>query len=215
MRKLIYLSLMVLAVTFVSCSDDDGDTLYQSYGVVKEDINSTNKFYVRTDKGHVLIPTTSILKVEDIGKRVWMAFTTDDDVNADTIRTKVYDFLRITQVNIQTGGLDTLSNDRVKPEKYWVAQNYLTMHIPTYASSEYDLEKHKWYMYSGMDIVNDTLNMELRYDNNRDNPYRIFNKVIAVPLNGINPEKEIVIAVKYKYEDSTDKTIYLEYKPEE
>jgi hypothetical protein len=211
MKKIFYLLAMALVA---SCSLDDKDdtVLYQSYGVVKEDVNTSGKLYIKSDEGKTIIPSTSLLLNGDREKRVWIMFSTEDDVKGDTIRANVYDFLRITVADFKTAN-DESTSDNVLLTNIWVAQNYLTMIMSVTANSESSLENHKYTIYSDKEVVNDTVRMEFKYDRNNDGNSMNLNNVVALQLDDkIQMESDsVVLAIKYRVNAAAKET-FVTYK---
>jgi hypothetical protein len=195
MKKILWL----LAVIFtVSCSEDgNNEPVYQTYGVVREDTNTSGKLYIRSDKGKIIVPASSLLSIDDRNSRVWMLFHTDDDVNnSDTIKANIHEFLRITEIDFNAETVST-SND-VFLKEIWVAQDYLTLIMNVSALNEDSLEKHKYTMYSDWETVNDTVYMEFKYDRNNDSGNVQFNKIVALRLDDkITNSESVVLAIKY------------------
>jgi hypothetical protein len=208
--------LCLFAILAVSCSiDNENETFYQTYGVVKEDVNTNGKLYVRSDDGKVVIPAiSSILSNDDRDKRVWMTFSTSDDVKSDTIKANVYDFLRITEIEFSTEN-EGSGSDNVDLREIWLAQDYLTMVMKVRAGSENSLKNHQYFMYSNTENVNDTVRMEFKYDRKNDAGSSEFNKILALKLNDIiSPAQgsdSVVIAIKY-HTDAVSKERFLTYK---
>jgi hypothetical protein len=207
--------LCLFAIFAVSCSiDNENETLYETFGVVKEDVNTNGKLYVRSDNGKVIIPASSMLTNDDRDQRVWMSFFTGDDVKSDTVKANVYEFLTITQVTFKGENDDLVSSD-VDLKDIWLAQDYLTMIMKVKAGSKSSLENHRYIMYSSTENVNDTVRMEFKYDRNSDAGNSEFNKVVALKLDGIiSPAQgsdSVVMAIKYRTNTGT-KEQYLTYK---
>jgi len=215
MKKVFWL---VAAFLLTSCMDDDrnNEVLYTSYGVVKEDTLSSGKVYVRSDKGAKISPTLpNLLSVNDKDKRVWLLFSTDANVTSDTIKAKVYNLLKVTEMELKKE-YDDVKSDAVNPD-VWVAQNYLTMTFKAFAGSESSLKDHKYTMYSDLEIRNDTLQMEFKYDDNNDSRYQTFNKVVTLKLDSIidkNTADSVVLAIRYLNHSNSEKTVYTKYKYE-
>jgi hypothetical protein len=213
MKKILWLLTTALVA---SCSLDDkgnDNIMYQSYGVVKEDANTSGKLYVRSDEGKTIIPSLSnLLSNDDREGRVWMVFSTDDDVNGDTVRANVYDFLRITIMDFKTEN-DKSTSDEVFLQNIWVAQNYLTMIMSVTANSEISLKNHKYTIYSDKEVVNDTVRMEFKYDRNNDANNLNINKIIALKLDDkIHLESDsVVLAIKYRLNAAVKET-FVTYK---
>jgi hypothetical protein len=200
MRKFYWL---LTTIFIVSCSADKDNqaALYQSYGVIKEDANTSGKLYVRSDNGKAIVPTLSnILSNEDKDSRVWMLFDTNDDVNSDTVKANIHELLKITQIIFRSQSDESVS-DNVYLQDIWVAQGYLTLIMNVAASSENSLGKHKYTMYSDMEIVNDTISMEFKYDRDNDGDNLKFTKIVTLKLDDrINPDHDsnsIVLAIRY------------------
>jgi hypothetical protein len=199
--KKFFLILTIIIVA--SCSLDEGsnEEFYQSYGVIKEDANTSGKLYVRSDSGKVIIPSISnFLSNDDRDSRVWMQFSTGDDVkNSDTIKANVYQFLIITQMNVKTQNDESVS-DQVYLQEMWIAQDYLNLIMDVAASSENSLKSHKYTMYYDKEIVGDTVYMEFKYDRNYDATTSKFTKIVALKLDDkidavSNP---VVLSIKYR-----------------
>jgi hypothetical protein len=206
---------LLAAALIASCSFDDNENvlMYQSYGVVKEDANTSGKLYVRSDEGKTIIPSlSSLLLNDDRESRVWMMFSTDDDVSADTIRANVYDLLKLTSVDFKTEN-DESTSDEVFLQNIWVAQNYLTIVMDVTANSEISLKSHKYTIYSDKEIVNDTVRMEFKYDRNNDLNSLKFNKMVAMRLDDkIRLESDsVVLAIKYRVSTAVKET-FVTYK---
>ena len=196
--------LILATITVASCNLDDSDseTSYQAYGVIKEDSPTSGKLYVRSDNGKAILPSQSnLLSNEDRDSRVWMTFSTADNVNLDTIRANVYDFLIITQMDFKTQNDESIS-DNVYLQEMWVAQDYLTLIMNVTASSEISLKNHKYTMFldeeqiTGTEEVNDTVRLEFKYDRNNDTNSQSFTKIVTLKLNDkINAK---ILTVKYR-----------------
>jgi hypothetical protein len=208
--------LWLFAVLAASCStNNENDVLYQSYGVVKEDANTSGKLYIRSDEGNIIIPTlSSLISNEDRDKRVWMMFFTSDNVQSDTIRANVYDFLKITSIDFKKENDDSTS-DEVRSPKIWVAQDYLTLIMEVTAGSENSLQNHQYTMYSDTIVVNDTVRMEFKYDRKSDSHNSRFNKIVALKLDDkIKPAQgsnSVIMAIKYRT-DAGFKEEYITYQ---
>jgi hypothetical protein len=200
-----------------SCSkDDESEKLYQSYGVVREDVNISGKLYIRSDNGKVIVPTLSgFLANDSKDRRVWMMFSINNNINSDTIKANIYDFLKITDMDVKSEN-DELKSDVVYPQAIWVAQDYLTMIIDVMAGSETSLKNHAYTVYSDFEIVNDTVRMEFKYDRNNDALNKQFSKIVALKLDDrISPaqdSKSIVLAIKYLSNTNTYKEEYVVYE---
>jgi hypothetical protein len=208
--------LCLFAIFAVSCSiDNENETFYETYGVVKEDVHTNGKLYVRSDDGKVVIPAiSSILSNDDRDKRVWMTFTTSDDIKSDTIKANMYDFLKITEIDFKKETGD-LTSDNVYLMNIWIAQDYLTLIMKASAGSENSLKNHEYFMYSDTENVNDTVRMEFKYDRKNDGSSKEFNKIVALKLDDkISPAQgsdSVVVAIKY-HTDLGTKEKYLTYK---
>jgi hypothetical protein len=216
MKKVVYL-IMLIAVSFVSCLDknDNSEVFYESFGVVKETVAGSGKMYVHTDRGNKINPNVT-LNQDDKDRRVYMIFTaTEDPEKADTINAFVRKFLRITQLNVQSEGADTLGTDKIiKLREIWTAQNYLTFSFDVSAASENSLTKHKYALLSDLAIVNDTVRADFRYSRNNDQGSQRFNKLVAIKLEKLfDPQKSVVLAIKYDDAESTEKIKYVKYPP--
>jgi hypothetical protein len=207
---------LLTATLIASCSFDDMDNesvLCQSYGVVKEDANTSGKLYVRSDEGKTIIPSlSSLLLNDDRESRVWIEFSTDDDINADTVRANVYDFLRITLMDFKTEN-DESTSDEAFFQDIWVAQNYLTMIMNVTANSANSLKNHKYTIMSNKEVVNDTVRMEFKYNRNNDANSLKFNKAIALKLDDkIHTESDsVILAIKYRANTAVKET-FVTYK---
>jgi hypothetical protein len=198
----------------VSCSIESyNETFYDSYGVVKEDANTSGKLYVRSDKGKILNPaSSSLLSNEDRDRRVLMRFTTSDDINSDTIKVNVFDFLKITQINFKSGE-DTFISDEVYLDNIWVAQDYLTLVMDVMAASENSLKNHQYFMYSNAEVVNDTVRMEFKYDRKDDLRNINVKKVVALKLDDkIQSQDSVVLAIKYRTNRGATKEKHIIYR---
>jgi hypothetical protein len=203
MKKFFLILLTAVIVASCSLDENSNESLYQSYGVVKEDADASGKLYVRSDEGKVIIPSlSSLLSNEDRDSRVWMLFSTADNVELDTIRANVYDFLKITQMDFKTNN-DESTADNVYLQTMWVAQDYLTLIMDVTASSENSLKNHKYTMYlddeefvNDAEKVSDTVRLEFKYDRNNDSPGTKFTKIVALKLD--NKLNARVLVVKYK-----------------
>jgi hypothetical protein len=215
MKRFLWLLITVL---IVSCSVDDRDNekLYYSYGVVKEDVNANGKLYVRSDNGKILIPALSnFLDKDSKDSRVWMLFSTDDDVKSDTVKTNIYDFLKITNMDFKEQN-DESKSDVAYLKKIWIAQDYLTLIMNVMAGSENSLKNHKYVMYSGLEVVNDTVSMEFKYDRNNDALNTSFSKIVTLKLDdkiNLNQNSDaVVLAIKYLSNTGAVKKTYVTYK---
>jgi hypothetical protein len=204
MKKFFLILLTTVIVASCSLDESDDGSLYQSYGVVKEEANASGRLYVRSDEGKVIIPSlSSLLSNENRDSRVWMLFSTADDIKSDTIKANVYDFLKITQMDFKLQNDESISDD-VYLAKIWTAQDYLTLIMDVTASSENSLKNHKYTMYLNEESVNDveheqvsdTVRMEFKYDRNNDAPGTKFTKIVALKLD--NKVNARVLVVKYK-----------------
>jgi hypothetical protein len=216
MKRFLWLSLT--AILIVSCNADDknNETLYHTYGVVKEDVNSNGKLYIRNDNGKILIPTLpNFLNNDDKDIRVWMLFFTDDNVKSDTVKANIYDFLKITNMDFKTQN-DESKSDAVYLKKIWIAQDYLTLIMDVMAGSENSLKNHKYTMYSSPDIVNDTVYMEFKYDRNNDAINIPYSKIVTLKLddkiNLSQNSESVILAIKYLSNTNTAKETYVTYK---
>jgi hypothetical protein len=193
--------LILTTIIVVSCSrDDDNEVLYQSYGVIKEDANTSGKLYVNSDEGKMIIPSlSSVLSNDDRGSRVCLLFSTSDDVNSDTIKANIYQRIIVTQMEFKTQNDKSISND-VYLKTMWVAQDYLTLTMDVMAGSENSLKNHKYTMYINEEITGDTVRMEFKYDRNNDAATTQFTKIVALKLDDkINVDSDsVVLTIKYK-----------------
>jgi hypothetical protein len=195
--------LILTTIILASCSLDDENNkeeLYQSYGVVREDANTSGKLYVKSDDGKVIIPSISnILSNDNRDSRVWILFSTVDDVKSDTIKANVYQFLIVTQMDVKTQN-DESTSDEVDLKEIWIAQNYLTLTMDVKAASENSLKNHKYTICFDEEVVGDTVRMEFKYDRNKDANTTKFTKIVALKLDDrINvASNSVVLAVKYK-----------------
>jgi hypothetical protein len=205
-----------MVVFLASCSKGrNNDPLYETFGVIKEDINVSGRLYVRSDNGKAVVPSDSgLLKNDDKDSRVWVMFSTNDDVNSDTIRAFVNGLLVVTEMEFKTEN-DELTSDNVSLQEMWVAQDYLTMIMNVEANSEKSLKDHKYTMYSSKEIVNDTVRMEFKYSRNNDSGGARFNKIVALKLNDkltVAPGSDsVVVAVKYRT-GSSSRESFVKYK---
>jgi hypothetical protein len=210
MRKVFWLLTMFFIVSCSTDKNDNRDTLYQAYGVIREDAN-TGKLYVRSDNGKAIIPAlSSLLSNDDRDRRVWMLFSTGDDISLDTVKVNVYEFLKITQIDVKDQ-TDESTSDEVYLQEIWIAQDYLTMIMDVTASSEISLRNHRYTMYSDMKVVNDTVRMEFKYDRNNDSRSSKFTKIIALKLDDkITNPNSIVLAIKYRSStgDKEERVLY-------
>jgi hypothetical protein len=195
--------LILTTIILASCNFDDenNEELYQSYGVIKEDANTNGKLYVRSDDGKVIIPSISnLLLNDDRDSRVWMLFSTSDNVKSDTIKANVYQFLIVTQMDVKTQNDKSVVSDDVYLREMWIAQDYLTLTMDATASSENSLKYHTYTMYFDEETVSDTVYMEFKYDRNNDATTSKFTKIVALKLdNKINVDSDsVVLSIKYK-----------------
>ncbi|MDR3245468.1 MAG: hypothetical protein LBT50_03445 [Prevotellaceae bacterium] len=215
MKKFFYL---FVAIIIASCSaENDNEEFYESFGVVKENGDASGKFHIRSDNGKVIVPTSGLLSLDDKGRRVWLVFLTDSNIESDTIKANVYKFIRVTEMDLKNE-FDEQSSDVVNLNSIWTAQNYLTLMMSVRANSETSLENHKYTMYSDLELRNDTLQMEFKYDDNNDSYGTVFNKIVALKLDQLpspnqNSADSVVLAIKYRSADS-DRVAYLKYKKE-
>ena len=214
--KKVYLTILI-AVSFASCLDknDKNEVFYESLGVVKESVAGSGKMYVHSDKGNKINPNVT-LNQDDKDRRVYLIFTaTEDPDKVDTINAIVRKFLRITQIGVQSGGSDTLGTDRItKLREIWTAQNYLTFSFDVLATSENSLANHKYTLLSDLTAVNDTIEVDFRYNRNNDQGNQRFNKLVAIKLeNLLDIQKSAILAIKYDDAESTGKIKYVKYPP--
>jgi hypothetical protein len=202
MKKFYWLLMMVF---IASCdSNKNNEVFYQSYGVVKEDVNTSGKLYVKSDAGKAIIPSPDgWLSNDDKDSRVWMSFSTTDNVALDTIRGSVRSFLKITPMDFKTQNNDSISeSDEVFLQEMWIAQDYLTLIMDATAGSEISLKDHTYTMYSNKEVVSDTVRMEFKYDRNNDSHNIKFSKIVALKLDDkitVNSDSTaVVLAVKYR-----------------
>ncbi|MDR2382401.1 MAG: hypothetical protein LBD76_00735 [Prevotellaceae bacterium] len=207
MKKIFWI-LTTIVVASCSFDDNDNETLYETYGVVKEDANISGKLYVRSDDGKAVHPSLSnLLSNEDRDTRVWMTFSTANDITSDTtIKANVYHFLRITPMDFKTYS-DESASSTVYLWQMWVAQDYLTFVMDVNAGSENSLKEHKYTMYL-KEEVNDTARMEFKYDRNSDTSAKSFTKVVALKLDDKVNAK--VLAIKFNT-DSGIKEKFVQY----
>jgi hypothetical protein len=194
--------LILTAIIWGSCSlDENNEEYYESYGVVKEDANTSGKLYVRSDNGKTIIPASSnFLSNDDRDSRVWMLFSTGDNVESDTIKANVYQFLKVTQMDFKTRNDESAVSDVVYlREKMWIAQDYLTFTMNVTARDTKSLESHKYTMYLDEETVDDTVRMEFKYDRNNDAITSNIIKIVALKLDDkINVASDsVVLAIKY------------------
>jgi hypothetical protein len=212
MKKVIWLFAILATSCFI---ENENDELYQSYGVVKEDADTSGKLYIRSDQGKVLIPTLSnLVSNEDRDKRVWMKFSTSDDIKSDTIKVNVYDLQEITQIDFKQENNDLIVSDKVSLQDIWIAQGYLTLIMNVAAASENSLQKHLYTMYSDMEIVNDTVRMEFKYDRKNDSHNAQFDKVVALKLDDKIPAQgsdSVITVIKFRTNTGL-KERYITYK---
>jgi hypothetical protein len=221
MKKFFYLFAAITIIASCS-SDNDSEKFYESFGVVKENGDASGKFHVRSDNGKVIVPTTSnILSLDDRDRRVWLLFSTNGNIDLDTIKASVYDFIRVPEMSF-TYEFDELKSDIVTLNNMWIAQNYLTLRMKVRANSENSLKNHKYTMYSDLEFRSDTLQMEFKYDNNDDAYGTEFSEIVALKLDQLpspipnsnqNVADSVVLAIKYRSTDS-DKVVHLKYKRE-
>lgn len=200
--KKFFLILTTIIIASCSLDDSDNEALYQAYGVIKEDSRTSGKLYVRSDEGRVILPSQSnLLSNEDRDSRVWMTFSTADNVELDTLKANVYDFLIVTQMDFKTQNDESVS-DNVYLQNMWVAQDYLTLIMNVAAGSDNSLKNHKYTMFldeesvNSIEEVSDTVHLEFKYDRNDDTNTKSFTKIVALKLDDkINAK---VLTVKYK-----------------
>jgi hypothetical protein len=208
--------LWLFAVLAASCStDSDSDVFYQSYGVVKENAGTSGKLYIRSDEGKIIIPTlSSLISNEDRDKRVWMIYSTNDDVRLDTIKANMYDFIKITQIDFKREN-DDITSDEVSLQEIWVAQDYLTLIMDVAAGSENSLKNHLYNMYSDTNVVNYPVRREFKYDRKNDSRNVRFKKIVALKLDDkINPAQgsdSVIMVIKYRM-DTGFKEKHIKYK---
>jgi hypothetical protein len=198
--KRFFLVLTTIILASCDIDEENKEELYQSYGVVREDASTSGKLYVKSDDGKVIIPSISnFLSNDDRDSRVWMLFSTGDDVKSDTIKANVYQFLIVTQMDAKTQNDETTSDD-VDLKEIWIAQDYLTLTMDVTASSENSLKYHKYIMYFDQEVVDDTVRMEFKYDRNNDATTTKFTKIVALKLDDkISAVSDsVVLSVKYK-----------------
>ncbi|MDR0724454.1 MAG: hypothetical protein LBF59_00405 [Prevotellaceae bacterium] len=205
--KKVFLTLTT-AIIVASCSFDDTDNVayYQAYGVIKEDAKTNGKLYVRSDEGKVILPSQSnFLSNENRDSRVWMMYSTDSNIDSDTIKAFVYDFLVVTQMDFKTQNDESASDD-VYLHNIWVAQDYLTLMMDVKANSKFSLENHKYTMFldnkslNSIEEINDivssdTVRLEFKYDRNDDAYTESFTKIVALKLDDKIDAK--VLLIKY------------------
>jgi hypothetical protein len=213
MKKFFWLLTTIL---IVSCSrDDNNEALYETYGVVKEDVNTSGKLYVRSDNGKVILPLSNFLSNDDRDRRVWMRFFTGDNVNSDTVKVNIHEFLIITNM-ADTTQPDESKSDVVYLKNIGVAQDYLTMQMTVMAGSESSLQNHKYTMYSDWKVVNDTVRMEFKYNRNNDALNVSFTKLVALKLDDkitlAENANQAVLAIKYLSSTNSIKEIFVTYR---
>jgi hypothetical protein len=194
---------LLATIFIVSCSvDNEKIVLYDVYGVIKEDTDTSGKLYVKSDEGKAIIPSLSnLLSNDDRGSRVWMLFSTNDDINLDTIKADVYNILKIAQMDVKSGNDESIS-DNVSLQKIWVAQDYLTLIMEVTAGSESSLNNHSYTIcFDTEEIVGDTVHMEFKYNRNNDATSAQFAKVVTLKLDdkiNISSSESVILAIKYK-----------------
>jgi hypothetical protein len=187
-----------------SCSLEDTDNvaIYQDYGVIREDSPTSGKLYIRSDEGKVILPSQSnFLSNEDRDSRVWLRFSTASDIDSDTIKANVYEFLIVTQMGFKTQNDESVS-DNVYLQSMWVAQDYLTLIMDVAASSDNSLQSHKYTMFldeesvNSIEEVSDTVHLVFKYDRNNDSNTNSYTKIVALKLDDkINAK---VLKITYK-----------------
>ncbi|MDR2424572.1 MAG: hypothetical protein LBD59_07600 [Prevotellaceae bacterium] len=220
MKKfIIAFKALIICVIAVSCSNSgDNSEVYETIGVVVEDANYGGKLYVVSDGGKIIFPTSSVLSINDRDARVWISFSIENDVNADTIKAVLYRFVKIPTAEVKTEGANTLQNDDiVEMFNIWVAHNYLTFSMNLYAYSPTSLAAHKYFMYLNPETVGDTLHLELRYDRNRDANNTFYKQLLAVKMSEIYSAAAVnsasVLAIKYRDRDG-NKIKYIDLSSE-
>jgi hypothetical protein len=204
MRKFF---VILAAIIAASCSleDDEKETLYQSYGLVREDSQTSGKLYIRSDNGKVILPSQSnLLSNSDRDSRVWIAFYTNSDINSDTIKANISDFLKITEMDFKTQIDESAlsASDNVYLQEMWVAQDYLTLTMDVKAGSENSLKNHKYTMFLNekseynIEEVSDTVHLEFIYDRNNDVNSQSFVKTVTLKLDDKVNAK--ILAVRYR-----------------
>jgi hypothetical protein len=216
MKRFFWLLTVFL---IVSCSNDDkSENLHQSYGVVKEDVstNASGKLYIRSDNGKIIVPTLSNPLSNDYkDSRVWILFSTNNDIQSDTVKANLYDLLKITNMEFKNRD-DESKSDIVYLQDIWIAQDYLTLIMDVAAGSENSLRNHKYTVYSDLEVINDTVRMEFKYDRNNDALNTRFSKIVTLKLDDkidlTQNAGSVVLSIKYLSGTGSYNKKYITYK---
>lgn len=181
--KKFWLILPLLSVlSFVSCSNDDDSYSQDRYWLTSGTfITDSNYYYILTDNGHVLYPSTTHISKDkhDDGDRILVNYTILDDAPASSKYTYL---VRVNGTSsILTKGIfnftaetpqrtkDSIGNNAVSIINTWFTNNYLNVEF------EYGGGAYTHYISLVKDETNLTTNngeiiLELKHNTNED-PY--------------------------------------------
>lgn len=225
MKKFIWLFLLLPALAFISCDDDDDGYSLDKYWIglaTVENPDNNAYFYIKLDNNDLLwIAATNYFNYRPkTGQRILADYTILNDkpegsgYEHDIKLNDAYNILTKEIITISPSIQDSIGNDPIEVRDMWVGSDYLNIK----------------FQYRGQDkshmlnLVMDTTkvytdgktHLEFRHNAHQDNPNRLAAGIVSFDLSTLRPqpreERSIELVIHVKEADGTDKTYDRTYK---
>ncbi|MCR9011605.1 NigD1/NigD2 family lipoprotein [Gabonibacter chumensis] len=197
--------LFIIAVLVVASCDDDGYSLskfWVSYGVIHK--STEDNYTVKLDNGSVIYPSYSDVPTKNLqdSTRLLVDYTILQDA---TPGSKFDYYVRINGIEqILTKNilpyseeiLDSLGNDPVIVNDYWIAQDFLTIEFffaGGLVQHMINLTRHQGLTEDGKVLL------EFHHNANNDPDRYKLNSAVAFPLNKIFNETDDSVQLRVRY----------------
>jgi len=209
MKKIVYGLLVALSIVFVSClDDDDGYSLsdyWVGFGILKIESNS---YTIVLDDGVVLKPVAWNYSPEnndefEDGSRVLVNFTIwdenlGDDGEVDEYLVKVNDIQSILMKgiwNITEETADSIGNDPIIVQEYWMADSLLNFKLKYWGYNEVHFLN---LVQDSTDLWTDDglLKLQLRHNANNDDAAVPYTAYVSFSLNSLRVEEQDSVEIQ-------------------
>jgi hypothetical protein len=213
MKKFAFLLVAVMSIAFYSCIDDDGYSLndyWLGFGIIQTE---SDAYTIVLDDGDILQVVTWNVHpdhfdwLED-GGRVLVNFTilddvTDEDGNVEKYLVKVNeldDILMKGIMDINEENADSIGNDPIAVQDYWISDSLLNFHLRYFGS----------YKTHFLNLVQDPLDpttedgvvkLELRHNANNDDEAIYYSAYVSFSLNSLREDGTDVVSFEVSSTD--------------
>lgn len=209
---LAFAALLFTNIVLTSCDDNEYEHRYWDYGVV--DSLDVQQYVIRLDGGDVIIPTNGFSRLSD-SLRVWVDFSIEEesDTTRKEYKVELHNLVKVLTKPILPHDetiLDSLGNDPLEIDSYWIANGFINFKFYYYASG---MKKH---MVNLMQLPSQDgkIILEFRHNAFKDYASDLFRSDVSFRLGDLldGMEKPVSIEVLYSSSPNSTKSITLTYK---